>query len=68
MGETLRRIRRGVRGHPGTIPLLALVGMGWVAAGTWWGAVVMLGIFGPPYLVGAWGRGRCTAIEEADDE
>jgi hypothetical protein len=43
--------------HPGTFILVALVSIGGIAAGLL-GAMVMLGVFGPVYLLGAYERSR----------
>lgn len=56
----LRAIRRGLRDHPGTAWLVFFTLLGWVAARQWWGSAVMLAVYGPPYLWGAYERGRAT--------
>jgi hypothetical protein len=43
--------------HPGTVPLLCLVGLG-AAAGGFVGALVMTAIYGPMFLWGCWCRGK----------
>lgn len=43
--------------HPGTVPLVMLVTLGLTAGGIL-GAFVMLAVFGPLYLYGAWERGK----------
>lgn len=52
--------------HPGTIPLLVLLGCG-AAAGGWVGIAVMLILCGPVYLYGAYERGELMAIEDRED-
>lgn len=54
----MSRILRGLRGHPGTVYLLAFAVLGWVAAESWWGALIMLAVFGPFYVLGAYERGK----------
>ena len=70
--RVLRQIRRGcgtlpfVGAHPGTAMLLVFVALGAVA-GTWLGVVVMLLIFGPIYLWGAYSRAEdADRIERAE--
>ena len=48
---------RGLTGHPGTPVLLILAGFGYLA-GSWAGLGIMLLIYGPIYLYGAWERGK----------
>lgn len=61
--KMLRQIRRGcgtlphLGPHPGTWILVALVAMGAIA-GTWLGAGIMLLLFGPIYLAGAYSRAK----------
>lgn len=54
----VKRVRRGTPNHPGTPVILFLAIAGFVAAGHVWGSAVMLGMFGPLWLYGAWERGR----------
>ena len=59
----LRRIIAGcgyVEGyghHPGTIPLLFFIVLGFVAGG-WIGGVISGGVWSIPYFVGAYARGN----------
>lgn len=59
----IERLRRGFNGHPGT-PIIVWVSMLGFAAGEWAGVAIMLGIYGPLYLYGAWERGK---MEEPND-
>lgn len=58
MGERLVRIRRGIRNHPGTLPLIVFAIAGAMAAEAWWGALISLAGYGPLYLWGAYERGK----------
>ena len=53
----MKRILKGMDGHPGLWPLAALVLMG-AAAGGLGGAGIMLAIFGPIVVFSAWERGK----------
>jgi len=61
--KTVKAILRGISyvegygEHPGTIILVWLVLLGAIAGG-WMGALIMLLVFGPLYLWGAYDRGR----------
>jgi hypothetical protein len=57
--KLILRIRRGINGHPGNVPLVALILMG-AAAGGLGGAAIMTGIFLPIYLLGAYDRARLS--------
>lgn len=57
------RIRRGLPGHPGTPVLLFFAVLGTYAARSWYGAAIMLGVFGPFYLHGAYERGKMLERE-----
>lgn len=52
--------------HPGTVPLVAMVALGAVAGG-FVGAGVMLAMFGPLYLYGAWERGGISGAGSKED-
>lgn len=64
----LRMIRYGLKDHPGTPILVGFAVLGGVAGAergfTWsiCGAGIMLAIFGPMYLFGAWESGRHTPL------
>lgn len=68
----VNRIRRGLRysekygSHPGTAPLVAFVLLGAVAGGII-GAGIMLAVFGPFYLLGAYERGQGEPQESSHD-
>lgn len=53
----MTRLARGMVGHPGNFWLAVFAIMGALAGG-WMGVGVMLAMFGPLYLIGAWERGR----------
>lgn len=62
----MRRILRGVKDHPGNLPILFMPILGFVA-GSWIGALIMLATFGPFYLWGAWSRGEEKDAQVKDE-
>lgn len=54
------------RNHPGTVSLVFLTLLGALAGGIT-GSLIMLAIFGPLYLYGAWQRWQQEQMESADN-
>ena len=57
----MQRMVRGIKARgfdQGALWLVLFLGMGYAAAEAWWGAAVMLALFGPMWLSGAWYAGK----------
>ena len=60
----IKKILKGLPSHPGTLFLFVIVLLGWAAAESWKGAAIILTLFGPVYL---WGAYKCGQTLENED-